>query len=555
MAQIKKCGFLDWLLMLLFLAIGGFHEFIGAAVSAVLGVYLTVQVGKRKQLTLKNSLLGWSVAVLVFFYGFSALWAVDHGMAWMGFWKFLPLILYLVCLWQKEGSGNILNVLPGFGAVTVVLSVIGMYLPVVGSFFTVAGRLAGFFQYPNAYALFLLICQLLLLQKGVRKWDFLVLVVLLGGLLYTGSRTVFVLAVAANLVWFMLGGKKRLWTVLAAGGVLVLAAAAVLLWGEGTVLYRYLTISFTESTFVGRILYTVDALPLLLKYPFGMGYYGYYFAQTGVQTGVYSVAFAHNDILQLFLDVGWIPAGLFFSSIIVYFCRKDISVRQKLIPATVLVHCLFDFDLQFVSMFLLLLLLLEPERGSTVVLKKGTGAVRAFAGVLTAMGIYMTLSLGLSYFEVRELSDTLYPFDTRNKLEMLEKEADMDRANALAEDILKQNDHCYPAYSIKAKYAYSKGDFAGVIQYKNLAIRENPFNHTEYEEYCRMLINGISLYQQAGDENSVKICQQELVAVRQLLESNEQRLSGLGSMINDQPVTQLAEDIVYYIDNKIEGSE
>ena len=234
MKQLKKCDFLDWIFMAMILAVGGFHEFIGATFSVVLCVYLLLRM--RKQLVLKNSLLGWSVAVLIFFYGFSAVYAVDHGMAWIGFWKFLPVILYLVCLWQREGTGQLLQILPHFGAVTVVLSVAGMYLPVVGSFFAVAGRLAGFFQYPNAFALFLLVCELLLLQKGIRKWDYLTLAVLLGGLLYTGSRTVFVLAVAVNLVWLMLGGRKQLWAVVSILGALALAAVGILLFGEGTVL-------------------------------------------------------------------------------------------------------------------------------------------------------------------------------------------------------------------------------------------------------------------------------------------------------------------------------
>lgn len=552
MKQLKRCDFPDWILMAMVLAVGGFHEFIGAAFSVVLCIYLIFRI--KKQLVLKNSLLGWSVAVLVFFYGFSTLYAVDKGMAWVGFWKFLPLILYLVCLWQREREGQLLHILPYFGAVTVVLSLAGMYLPVVGDFFGVAGRLAGFFQYPNAYALFLLICQLLLLQKGIRQWDYLILAVLLGGLLYTGSRTVFVLAVAANLVWFMLGGKKQLWTVLGILGALALAAVGVLLFGKGTVLYRYLTISFTESTFVGRILYTLDALPLLLKYPFGMGFYGYYCLQGSVQTGVYSVLFAHNDILQLFLDVGWIPAGLFFGAVIAWFCRKDITWRQKLLPATILAHCLFDFDLQFVALFILLLLLLNPEKGSTVVVKKGLPGIRICAGILAAMGLYMAVALGLAFFEQRTVSDKLYPYNTANKLQMLETEKDLSRADALAEQILKQNSHCYGAYSICSQYAYSQGDFAKVIQYKNKALQLNPFDHTEYEEYCRMLINVISLYEKEKDENSVKICQQELVAVKELLESNRQRLSFLGKRIKDQPITQLPEDIVYYIDNRIGGA-
>lgn len=536
--------------MAFLLAVGGFHEFICAIVSVILCIYLIVTVRKTKKLIWVDNLLGWSVAVLVFFYGFGTLWAVDRGMAWIGFWKFLPLFLYLLCLWQK-GQGNLLSVLPMFGAATVIVSVIGMFVPVLDGFFAVAERLAGFFQYPNTYALFLLVCELLLLKAGPKKWDYLTLAILLAGLLYTGSRTVFVLALAVNLVWFMAGEKKRLWILAIACAVLALGAGGLLLWGKGTVLYRYLTISIKESTFVGRILYTLDALPLLLKYPFGMGYMGYYHVQTSIQTGVYSVAFAHNDILQLFLDVGLVPAALFVAAVVAYFCRKDISFQEKLIPGTVLAHCLFDFDLQFVAVFVLLLVLMEPTKGSVSELKKADKALQGVFGVVCAVGVYMSLALGLAYFEARQISNVLYPFNTQNKLQMLEQEPELGRANALADQILKQNAHCYPAYSIKSKYAYSQGDFAAVIQYKKLVLRENPFDHRELEEYCRMLMAGIPLYTQAGDDQSAQICRQELLAVKAHWEGNAQRLSFLGKRIDTQPVLKIPQDIAAYIE-KIE---
>ena len=318
LAALKKCNMADWLLLAALLVVGGFHEFISAALSAVFAVYLIVLVKKNKGFAWKDTFLSWAVLVVVLLYGMSSLWAVDRGMAFIGFVKFLPVFLYLLIL-RQTGQGNITEILPAFGAVTAGISVICMHLPVLENFFAVVGRLAGFFQYPNTYGLFLLVCQLLLLKKGVRKWDFLTLAVLLGGILYTGSRTVFVLTVLVNLAWFAFGGKKQRWIVLAIFAVLALGAAAVLLWGRDTVLYRYLKISVTQSTFVGRLLYMLDSLPLLLQHPLGMGFMGYNFSQGSVQTGVYSVAYVHNDILQLFLDVGWIGGGVFLGALIRYF--------------------------------------------------------------------------------------------------------------------------------------------------------------------------------------------------------------------------------------------
>lgn len=553
MADLKKCNLTDWLLLGALLAVGGFHEFISAALAVVFAVYLIVLVKKNKGLAWKDTALSWALLVLVVLYGISALWAVDSGMAFIGFLKFLPVFLYLLIL-RQTGQGNVTRILPIFGAVSVVISAVCMQLPVLENFFGVVGRLAGFFQYPNTYGLFLLVCQLLLLKKGIKKWDFLTLAVLLGGFLYTGSRTVFVLAVLVNVAWFAIGGRKRLWVVLAICGVLALGAVMVLLWGEGTVLYRYLKISVTQSTFMGRILYMIDSLPLLVRYPLGMGFMGYQFTQGSVQTGVYSVAYVHNDILQVFLDVGWIGGGVFLGALIRYFCRKDISWREKLIPGTIVAHSLFDFDLQFVAIFMLLVVLMEPEQGSCSASSKVNTIKQGAFALVAAVCLYMGVTLGLSYFECRTVAQMLYPYNSMNMVQMLQQEVDLDKANGLADQILAQNDHCFGAYSVKSKYAYSQGDFSQLIYYKRLALAENPFEQTEYVEYCQMLMNGIAVYEQNGDNQSADICRQELVAVYTQFSQNRHRLSYLGSRIDTQPVLKLPEAIVSYVEAIGEGT-
>lgn len=54
-------------------------------------------------------------------------------------------------------------------------------------------------------------------------------------------------------------------------------------------LERFYVFSIKESTFVGRLLYYYDALPVIRKNPFGLGYMGYYYIQQSIQTGVYFV--------------------------------------------------------------------------------------------------------------------------------------------------------------------------------------------------------------------------------------------------------------------------
>ena len=538
---VKKLRFADWILFASLLLVGGFHEYISCALSAAMSVYLLIRLTGKKTLTVRRDFLTSAVVAVCLGYGLTCLWAVDRGMALVGFLKFLPLFLYLLCL-QQENAEQSLQWLPYFGAAMAILSAIGMQFSAVEALFAVAGRLAGFFQYPNTFAVFLLVCELLLLKKpGKRIWDYVTLAILLGGLLYTGSRTAFLVAIVANIAMLLCLTKRNVRTFLwmGLGGICLLGI--LLMLGENSVLRRYLTISVTESTFVGRLLYWADALPLLAKYPLGMGYMGYYYTQQSIQTGVYSVMYIHNDFLQLVLDIGWVPAGLFFSALVVWFVKKSVPVADKIILGAVLLHSLFDFDLQFIGMYLLVLLLLSQDKTEKVMVVKPRLPLKLSFCVVALASLYIGTALMLAHMGSRQVADALYPYNTQNKLTLLEQTEDLETANDLADDILKQNTAFFGPYSIKAKYCYSKGDFVGLIQNQRAALERNPFNHTQYEAYCKMLLKGIELYQKAGDSNSASICKQELLAVEKQLEANAQRLSRLGKMIKDQPVTELSE--------------
>lgn len=548
----KIHSFTDIVLLLSVVLIGGFNEYVSCILSVIICGYIFFKLCKEKQLILKTDLTFIAVSVICVFYGLSCFWAIDSGMAFIGFLKFLPVLLYLVAISQNDSS-SFEEVLPVLAAALTVISFIGMKIGVGESFFSVAGRLAGFFQYPNTFALFLLICELLIIKKTSLKIpDFVLIAILSAGVFFTGSRTVFILFFISNAAMIFFGAKRQTRKILIlVFAVIIAVMAAVILLSKGNVFERFLNISFKESTFVGRILYFVDALPLLIKYPFGMGYLGYSYIQNSIQTGLYSVRYVHNDFLQLFLDVGFIPALLFIAAIIRAIFSKNTAVYKKIIILTLCAHSWFDFNLQFIGMFFILILLLNDTSAKKTVIKKKLLLSKSVVALLLVVNIYMGIALGLAYFEKREASEALYPFNTDNKIAMLESQSDVNAANLIAEEILKQNTASYIPYSIKSKYAYSKGEFTAVIRNKQLAIAKNPLNYDEYEEYCKMLINGIILYNKASDSGSVKVCQTELLKAKAMLESNESRLSKLGKMIKDQPVTEFSEEILNYI-NAIE---
>lgn len=548
---IKKYPVLTIIFFISLVCTGIFYEYYSCAFSVLLLIVLIWKVGKEKKFHFYWNNTSMAVMGLIVFYLVSTLWAVDSGMAFIGVFKFLPVLLFLFILMQEKSVGKItINVLPYIVTVLTILSIIGMLIPVLESKFTVAGRLAGFYQYPNTFALLLLVSELVLLEKNRYKLiDCVTLVMLITGLLLTGSRTVFVLAVIANLLLILTNSNKKIRLIgmsLIGLGVAGIAVYAFL-FGGASVIARYMSISLTESTFVGRILYFFDAFPTILKNPFGLGYMGYYYIQQSIQTGLYSVRYIHNDWLQMMLDVGWIPCILFIIAIIKTVWNKGTTLHRKVILIVMFLHSCFDFNLQFISMFWLFILFMDYEAGKENVVRcKKKGIVWCF-GVVICFCLYVGTSLILFQAEKYDWVLKIYPWDTQAATYQLTKIDDINKAAELADEIILRNGYVTLAYTVKARQAYSKGDFANVIAYKNELLDRAPFQYEEYEEYCYMLINGISLYTKSGDTYSAEVCKKELIKVSQRLEQAEKRISKLGKMIKDQPITELPVNIQNYI--------
>lgn len=342
--------------------------------------------------------------------------------------------------------------------------------------------------------------------------------------------------------------------VLASGVAVVVLSVGIYVLGTGGtgVLGRLLQLSANESTFVGRLLYWRDALPLVVSHPLGMGYLGYYYMQQSIQTGLYSVRYVHNDLLQILLDTGWIPFLLFVIAIGKSLFYKERTASEKIILIALVLHSCFDFDLQFVAMFCLMLLFMEHGNGTEYVLKRIPIEFQIGSVLALVISIYGGLVAGLVQAGQAELVHKMYPWHTQNEIQRLTETEDLEEMNEIADRILERNEYVLVAYSAKARYAYANGEFGKLMEIKHTIFELAPFQYEEYEEYCSMLIYGINLYQQAGDAESVAVCREELLAVRETVEDLDSRLSSLGKKIKDQPQTELPEEIIEYIE---EGGE
>ena len=432
--------------------------------------------------------------------------------------------------------------------ITVVTSIL-MNIKTLESLFSVAGRLSGTFQYSNTYSILCLICIIVLFtDENIKILNILTSLILIFGIFYSGSRTVFVLMGLTFLVlFFKIKSKKIKLTLIisvfvAVGGFIIYD----FLINDFYMMSRLLKISFGESTFVGRILYWYDALPQIIKRPFGMGYMGYYFAQNSFKSGVYSVMFAHNDFLQIVLDVGFIPFILLCVAIVKTLFSKKVSFTRKLALIVFSLHIFFDFDLQFVAMFIIFILLLDWDNGKVYTTSHIEGFIFSIV-VVTLVNIYFFFALFFQYIGKNELSLSLYDFNTFARVEQIKETTNLKKLEKIADATIKQNKYVSIAYSAKAKYAYSSGDFANVINYKKQAVETNYYDIAEYEDMFEMLMVGASMYKQSGDTYSYDYCEKELKKIPDYVDDALEKQSTLGKKIKDQPELEFSDEIKVYM--------
>ena len=501
-----------------------------------MSAYLII-FGERNKTEISLTLT--ALTLLPVFHLVAALWAVDSSTALYGFVKFLPVALFgfAVAPLEKEKKLEIVTVIPYSAAVMGILSYVLSFIPVLSNWFLVASRLGGFFQYPNTFACFCLIgIAISFLKEKITPKDWIVSVVLIGIIFLTGSRTVFVLlVVVSTLIFIKIGKQYRISLVCIIAGAVVASLIIVLLTDSVQTVGRFLTISLESSTLLGRLLYYKDALPVILKNPFGLGYYGYYFSQGSFQTGVYSVAFVHNEFLQMLLDIGWIPTSLFFFIAGKSLFSKKNGTTEKLMLFIILSHSLFDFDLQFICVFFVLILALDFD----IVTVMKVSVTREFlACILVSVSLICTYFGAVNAFFLLgkyETVEKIYGKDTQTQIVLMTQEKNYENIKVYAEEILSRNEHVSIAYSACANQAFKNGDIKSFIEYKEKAIGAARYSIDEYNDYCEKLIVAINLYAEARDMTSAQYCMERLVEVEEMLNDLKESTDDLAWKIKDKP--------------------
>lgn len=506
--------FLLWFLP--FLA-GGFYTF--SALLSVLILSANIVMSTYNNPTLKVVINTNTMAcfVLALFYCITPIWAADRGMAMFGVLRYMPVLLFALWLIQysNEEKALFLSILPIVGAVMTIASCILWIFPTTKDFITVNGRLSGFLQYPNTFAAFLLTGLAVLGAKQHRcLYDWLLNSVLITGIFLSGSRTAVLL-----LFFFLL-------TAVVLHKKLPLFIPVVLLFIAGfTALY--LVKSVNQLTFLGRdigslfvrILYYKDAIPVILQHPFGLGYMGYRALETTFQTSRYTVSFVHSGLLQMLLDIGWIPSVLFAIAVIKSLISPRTTPTAKMVLLVLSAHSLIDFDLQFFLFWVILLLCLDFETGNVYQLN----LPRSVRGTLTVVVLVVSIWLGTGDFLYLTGKDNtalkITPFHTNALESVLKATSDPNELDHLADKILSLNPTHALAYSAKANAAYARGQVPEMIRYKEEAIRLTPYTTEEYCDYIEKLYTVLEIYVHNGDMDSASYCLKKLLSVPDMVEA------------------------------------
>lgn len=535
------------------LLFGGFYEFVSCLATIGFGVYLFWITHRRKEICLFwNSGIILAI-VLVVCHGLAVLWAVDSGMAFLGVLKFMPIVLFVLILMQftEEERGRLLFSVPVSGIIIIAIGILLYWVSAVREHFFMAGRFGGTFQYSNTMALYFL-AGIVVIQNKI-KFSIKTAAgtaALLLGIFLTGSRSVFVMTVFVMVIEAWKNREYRLLNL----GVLTASVVGGGIYGAVTGNFqnfgRFLTISLENSTLIGRLLYWRDAFGLILRHPMGNGYMGYYYSQGQLQTGVYSTVYVHNDFLQIILDVGWIPAILAAGVLIKNLFSRKIDLTAKVILLLIGVHSLFDFDMQFLSICLLFFMVLEYGGGERRQVKEVVKrAVYVAAAVFMAVSAYFLVPLVSFYRGECEIARKFYPYYTEAELVLLQEAQTKEEGEALADSILKRNQNAVLAYDAKALACAMENDFEGMIQYKEMAVKNNPYAIYEYVDYVSLLSRAVEYYSEKNDVENAKDYVDKVLEIPAKLEDMERRTSELGWRIKDQPELVLPKEVEDYISN------
>ncbi|GGA03440.1 hypothetical protein GCM10008018_56790 [Paenibacillus marchantiophytorum] len=244
------------------------------------------------------------------------------------------------------------------------------------------GRFEGTLEYANSWGALLLtalIMQISLTAISKNKMDYWISAILLIGILLTGSRTVFLIAlILIPIQLFILKKnslqpwlhKMQLRSLYLFAIPLITLICALAISRNLTWLNRFTSISPHASEWEARLGYYRDAWRIITGSPFvGYGGGSWNILQYQFQTAAYSVRYLHNFWLETWIDVGLI--GVLMIVLLIFLTFRQAITQYKFVTSSdkawilgcllascgLLIHSTVDFTFSYPLLFCLWVLL------------------------------------------------------------------------------------------------------------------------------------------------------------------------------------------------------
>lgn len=532
-----------FLLLLLIPLYGGYYNFSVLLWGAALALLLVLTARSSGVLRLPAGPEAWCLYGICACHLLTVPFAVSPGMAFTGFLRTAVWALFFVyaAAYSQEERRLILDAVAWEGALLSLLATAAFLYDRAAGAASRNGRIDGLFQYANTWALFQLVCLILLLLKDRRRrLDWAAMGVLVCGIYLSGSRGIFLLFLFLALAWgarSVCTEKKILPAALAGGGAVLIGALSVVFSG-GLVLDRLRAITLSSSSLNGRLLYYLDGIRMLLRHPLRLGRGGYLYLQPLEQTGVYTLRAIHNEYLQAALD-GGIPAGVLTAGLaIALLLRRGAPLRERAVVFAVCAHALIDFDFQFSSVVFLLLLC--GTGGKCRVFRPGRRPLLA-AGTAAALVFgYFSAVYFLDFSGRAEEAYAMYPADLSLAENYLQTFTSAEEAEPLADRITERTALSMVAWDCKFAAAAARADLPAMVEAKYQYLCLSRYRGGVYLDFVSLLENACA----QGSPEELSRYQTLAQNVIQQLEEVNRTTSPLAYRIADKPQLEFSGEVL-----------
>ncbi|HAN10819.1 MAG TPA: hypothetical protein DCP90_09460 [Clostridiales bacterium] len=498
---------------------GLYFEYSFCISNVFLLIYLIYLVLKNKKLYYSKNVDFFVLLSIVVIYIFSYAVAIDKGMNVYGIIKALePFLFYMVLLQLDVNNKEFVRVITISAVILVILSILALYQNVFADIVIENNRLGGFFGYANTYALYMLMAFIIMQEVKLNIYvKVLTSALILATLMLTYSRSVIIIG-SIVIIYIFIKENNTIRKSLVISTFLTFVLYLIIvktsfLHGESS---RLSQISMQSTELQARFLYYYDALGIILKNIWGLGYDGYYYIEGAYQTGIYKVRLVHNSILQVALEIGIIGVIAYLVMGINSILKRIKRLKHEnfdyldLALIIILAHSLFDFDLSFgVLINIIVMIIYLKNRSSSdkdcfLLLGSDIGRDNLFfkttkAGILVIVScivlIMVNIFLGVSAVAMHtgeyDLAISCYAFNTEayvKKADHYMQLGDIEKAKEYIVYAKNLNSRNIDILKIERDIKIFDGELKEALKIQESIVELDRINIIEIEKYSNLLL-------------------------------------------------------------------